>query len=68
MDKIKKAAARRFVLPVEQIRYYSELNQAQRETAARHWGKIPPYSNYIYAIKTSGGLVWDRFSALSFCG
>jgi len=60
-DRLKGEAARRFGLPVDQVRYYDELSKVQREEAARQWGKIPPYSDYVYAAKRDGGLVWRRF-------
>ena len=60
-DRLKAHAARRFALPVDQVRYYGELTDEQRDIAARHWGKIPPYGDYVYAAKRDGGLVWDRY-------
>jgi len=59
-DWVKKEAAKQFGLPVAQMRYYSELSKEQCEKVARHWGKVPPYGNYVYAAKRDGGLVWSR--------
>ena len=61
-DRLKKAAANRFGLPVAQMRYWQELTRIQQEEAERHWGKEPPYICYIYAAKRDGGLVWNRWS------
>ena len=59
-DSTKEKAARAFVLPVEQIRYYDELNNDQRGSAAAKWGSVPSRSNYVYAVKRDGELVSDR--------
>jgi len=58
--KERALAARSFVLPVEQIRYYTELTGFQKIEAGRYWGTLPAYTNYIYAVKRDGSLVWDR--------
>lgn len=56
----KALAARRFVLPVGQTRYFTELTGQQKIDAGRYWGTDPDYTDYIYAVKRDGGLVWDR--------
>ena len=43
-------AAKCFGVPRLQVRYYDELSQEQCKEAARHWGKIPPYGDYVYAV------------------
>ena len=57
---IKKRASKRFALPEEQIRYYSELTEHQIDLCDRWFGILPPRDNYMYAAKRDGGLVWDR--------
>jgi len=67
-DRLKERAARKFGLPVDQVRYYDELSEGQREEAARQWGKVPPYGDYVYAAKRDGGLVWRRFRIARLIG
>ena len=57
----KQTAARRFNLPVEQIKTYDELTPAQKEQAAHYFGEgARGYSAYLYAVKKDGNLVWNR--------
>jgi hypothetical protein len=55
----KERYAHKFGLPSDQIRYYSELTQAEREEALYQFGGHKP-ENYVYAVKRAGGLVWRR--------
>lgn len=57
---IKRRAAARFALPVEQVRFYDELTPAQVAEVGGSWGIKPKRSDYFYAVKRDGGLVWDR--------
>ena len=48
-----------FALPVDQIRYYSELTAKQKKRC--HWlfGKTDA-DKFVYAVKQDGDLVWNR--------
>jgi len=58
---LKSFYAKKFGLPIEQIRFFGELTEEQKECATYQFGTgRAGYDAYIYAIKQSGGLVPRR--------
>lgn len=55
----KEIFARAFGLPVGQMRYFGELTAAQ-QSRVNDLFSLYRASEYIYAIKRDGGLVWRR--------
>ncbi len=57
---MKKPYARGcFGLPVGQVKTFDELTEAQQERVYWYFGRQNP-GNFIYAVKRSGDLVWQR--------
>jgi len=52
--------ARRFGLPPAQVRLFAELTEAQRHEVNAVYS-LYHADRYVYAVKRSGALVWNRF-------
>lgn len=52
-------ATKLFGLPEAQIRYYGELTKPQTAQCHYYFG-VAGCEAYIYAVKRSGDLVWNR--------
>jgi hypothetical protein len=59
MSTVKERFAREFGLPVEQMRFFAELTEAQQARVNDHFS-LYRADEYIYAVKRDGGLVWRR--------
>lgn len=61
-DGAKRYYARRFFcLPVDRIRYFGELNEAQVEEVRKYFSSgLVNVEQYVYAVKHDGCLVWQR--------
>lgn len=62
MDRVKRYYARRFFcLPVDQIRYFGELDEAQIKEVRKYFSSgLVNVGQYVYAVKRDGRLVWQR--------
>jgi hypothetical protein len=56
---LKEQAARKMALPVDQIKFHSELTETQKARVVYYWGKNS-LDLYVYAVKQDGDLVWNR--------
>jgi hypothetical protein len=57
----KQRYARQFGLPPDQIKYFGELTRAQVRDVQRYFSAgLVNVSNYVYAIRQDGRLVWRR--------
>ena len=61
-DTAKRHYARHlFGLPVSQIRYLGELNEAQLNEVRRYFfSGLVNCDQYVYAVKRDGHLIWRR--------
>ena len=61
MDQQKRERfARLFGLPAEQVKLFSELTAGQVEEV-RQMYSLYNADAYVFAVKKSGGLVWNRY-------
>lgn len=57
----KQRYARKFCLPADQVRFFGELNDVQVEEVRQYFSSgLVGVGNYVYAVKRSGELVWQR--------
>lgn len=60
--RVKRHYARRFFcLPIGQVRYFGELNEAQVEEVRKYFSSgLVNVEQYVYAVRRDGRLVWQR--------
>ena len=60
-DRTRDFYARKFGLPSEQVKFFGELNEAQVEEVRQYFSAgLIGVGNYVYAVKRTGKLVWER--------